>query len=132
MKILCKSKDGGPNSTVTAHFLIEWKKGFSVALLKFDKGSRDNYHSHAFNAKSIMLSGRLDEYVIGEDEDVLSSYKRFKWKATPRSVTHKVYALETSWVLTFRGPWQNTWTEVTPLGVVITLTHGRKEVGIED
>lgn len=33
------------------------------------------------------------------------------------------------WVLTFRGPWVDTWKEYLPkLKEFVTLTHGRKPV----
>lgn len=52
MKLLFKRKDGGQQSTVTGYWLIEWKNVFSIVLLKFEKGTREAYHTHAFNAFS--------------------------------------------------------------------------------
>ena len=48
--------DGGKNSGVTAYFLIEWKVLFSVGILRFNEGTREAYHSHAFNALTWWLS----------------------------------------------------------------------------
>ena len=59
MKLFHKSKDGGPDSNVTGYWLIEWKKAFSVVLLRFDAGTREAYHNHAFNAISWILKGEL-------------------------------------------------------------------------
>ena len=50
MRLFFKSKDGGPDSSVTGYWLIESKKLFSIVLLKFDGRSREAYHTHAFNA----------------------------------------------------------------------------------
>jgi len=126
MRILQKVKDGGPQSTVTAYFLCEFKSIFSIALLRFDKGSRENYHSHAFNALSILISGRLTEFFA---EGGAQKYKRLRIKSTPSNLTHKVYAYQRSWVITLRGPWAESWTEVEPDGTVILLGHGRKIIG---
>ena len=50
MKLFHKSHDGGKNSGVTGYWLIEWKSGFSIVVLRFSKGTREAFHSHAFNA----------------------------------------------------------------------------------
>ena len=63
MKFLFKAKDGGPESKVTGYWLIESKRWFSIALLRFDEGSREAFHTHAFNAISWVLWGELLEYV---------------------------------------------------------------------
>lgn len=128
MKIFNKSKDGGPESPVDAYFLIEWKSLFSIALLKFKDGRRENYHSHAFNAYTWFLTGDLVE------EDANGAYRAYKRsivpKYTPRSKTHRVLSLGDSWCLTIRGPWKDTWTEYDKQqDKHITLTHGRKVVG---
>lgn len=70
MKILKYGKDGGPESTVWGYWLIEWKPVFSVALLCFENGSREAYHSHAFDSVSWLLKGQLVEHnldVLGND-----------------------------------------------------------------
>lgn len=61
MKFLETTKDGGAESTVWAHWLIEIKGLFSVALLRFEDGTRDAFHSHAFNCVSWVLRGCLVE-----------------------------------------------------------------------
>ena len=127
MPKICKvSHDGGKNSGVTGYWLIEWKPVFSIVLLKFNKGTRDAFHEHAFNAVTFWLKG----FVVEEYKD--GSTPR-KWtpsiipKYTPRSNFHRIRAVETSWALCFRGPWKKTWKE--SLGdEVYTLTHGRRKV----
>jgi len=47
MRLFQKAKDGGPESPVDGYFLIEIKSLFSIALLKFNNGGRENYHTHA-------------------------------------------------------------------------------------
>jgi hypothetical protein len=127
MKLLTKSKDGGPESTVTGYFLIEWKALFSIVLLRFDRGSRDAYHSHAFNCVSWVLSGALGERHYEGDTEF--HWPSFKPIVTRRSTYHKVVGLfDTTWVLSVRGPWAKTWRESTPAEGECTLTSGRKKV----
>lgn len=120
--------DGGRDSRVTGYFLIEWKWLFSIAILKFEKGSREAYHSHAFNAYTWWISGKADEVRQYWDETVYREYERtWKPKYTPRDNVHKVLAYTRCWCITIRGPWEDTWYEYKN-GENITLTHGRKVV----
>ena len=64
IKLFKKSHDGGPNSGVTGYWLIEWKLGFSIVILRFSKGSREAFHSHAFNAWTWWIKGRVMEYFV--------------------------------------------------------------------
>lgn len=126
MRILSKVKDGGPDSNVDAYVLIEIKSLFSIMLLKFNKGSRENYHSHAFNALSIYLTGCTDEMFINRPT---IRRKGFNIKYTPRNMFHKIFAYTNAWCLTFRGPWCDTWQEYNKESdKYTTLTHGRKEI----
>lgn len=122
IKIFKKSHDGGKDSGVTGYFLIEWKSLFSIVLLRFSAGSREAFHSHAFNA--------LTWWLRGEVEERFPSGAPIQWrpswipKFTPRDNTHKIYARKTSWALSLRGPWKDTWLE-QKAGKEIVLTHGR-------
>lgn len=123
MRLLSKAKDGGPDSPVEAYFLFEVKGFCSVALLKFNKGGREAFHTHAFNALTWFISGNLQEEDIGGSK---YQYKRgLLPKLTRREKNHRVNALEDSWCLTLRGPWSDSWTEDTHEKTLV-LTHGRK------
>lgn len=122
-----KKYDGGKESGVTGYFLLEHKKSFSIGLLHFRNGSRENYHSHSFNAISWFLSGSVtEEYLSGETKSFAPSF----WpKFTPRIRFHRVVSHGDTWCLTLRGPWRDTWMEFRPsTGEMILLTHGRKEL----
>lgn len=146
-----KTKDGGPKSTVEAYFAVEIKGLFSIALLKFNNGSRKNFHNHAFNAYTWFLKGDLKEECLGQipittyettfkngiksKETMVqriyeTKYKfSIKPKYTPKALTHRVISNGTSWAFTIRGPWDDRWYEYDMLNDNwITLTHGRKEV----
>lgn len=130
MRILQRTKDGGSKSTVDAYFLIEIKNLFSVALLKFNKGSRENFHSHAFNAVTWFISGDIEEE--SKDGSFYKYSRSLVPKLTPKEKTHRVVAHETSWCLTIRGPWSSVWTEYnSATGNTYYLTHGREVLGYE-
>ncbi len=116
MKLFAKVKDGGPESKVTAYFLIE-------------AGSREAYHTHAFNCISWLLSGSLLEIFKHPKTHTIHSVSIIPI-ITRRSTFHQVFGISNrTWVLTFRGPWSNTWVEyITAESKYVTLTHGRIEV----
>ena len=126
MKFFSKMKDGGPESYVVGYWLVEIKSLFSIVLLHFSNGSREAFHSHAFNAISWVLRGQLKEELL--NKNVTKQYKPSiipVW--TPRANFHKVTSIGDSWVLSFRGPWNSKWKEYLPNdNKYITLTHGRK------
>lgn len=125
MKFFKQSKDGGPESPVDAFFLFEIKSLGSIALLRFNKGGREAFHTHAFNALTWFLWGDLVE------QDIDGSFRPYKLsllpKFTSRSKNHRVRAYKDSWCLTIRGPWAKTWTEDDETHHTV-LTHGRKIV----
>lgn len=118
-------KDGGPKSRVWAYFLENKKLG-SIGLLKFKNGSREAFHSHAFDAASLILGpGRLKEVFA---DGRIRHHGPLKFLITKKDDFHKVYSKGTTWVLTLRGPWQKTWEEIDEDGNHKTLTWGRKEI----
>lgn len=125
IKLFSKAPDGGKHSGVTGYFLVEAKSSFSVVLLHFAKGTREAFHEHAFNALTIWLKGRVCEHHL---DGTVKEFSAGRAKLTPRSTFHKIEALESTWALSFRGPWVDRWREFRE-GRFVTLTHGRKEVG---
>lgn len=127
MRFFEVAKDGGPDSHVTGFFLIEIKSLFSVVILKFAKGTREAFHSHAFNALTLWLSPAYvcEEFPYAD----FRFWHDFTWKYTPRDLMHRVRALVDSYAISFRGPWKKTWQEyLTNTGNTVTLTNGRKLV----
>jgi hypothetical protein len=127
MKFLSKGKDGGPLSTVTGYWLAEIKSLFSAVLLKFEDGSRDQYHDHAFWSVNWVLAGRVVEHHLDGEKVVHTP----SWRpvVTRRSTFHRVVSEGTTWVLSLRGPWTKRWHEYDPAtGWYSTLASGRKVV----
>lgn len=126
--LFSKGKDGGPESKVEGYWLVQCKSLFTVALLRFDEGSREAYHSHAFNSVSWVLGGKLEEWML-ESLRVNTYLPSWKPIFTKRDTFHRVYGrAKKTWVLTFRGPWTDTWHENLPERGNITLTHNRVEI----
>lgn len=127
MKFLSYGKDGGKDSTVHGFWLVEIKGLFSVALLRFSDGTRDAFHSHAFDALSWVLSGELQEEVW----DASRTYRPSLLPIfTSRSCIHRVRSRGISWVFTLRGPWLKEWLEFDPVTMMWTLLgHGREALG---
>lgn len=131
-RFFSKSKDGGSLSNVDGYFLIEIKSLFTIVVLKFNEGSREQYHSHAFNALTWFISGDMTEYKVSGDT---YNYRRSLIpKITKRSNCHKVYSKSNSWAVSIRGPWLKYWNEYDQeSNISTTLTNGRvivnKEVG---
>lgn len=124
MRLFEKVKDGGSNSPVDAYFIIECKWLFSIAFLKFNKGGRESYHTHAFNAITWFISGDLTEYDV--DGSVYKYKRNLIPKITLKNKNHRVYAKTDSWCLTIRGAWDSTWTEyVSKTNMSTRFTHGR-------
>lgn len=136
MKIFSKSKDGGPESTVTGYFLCEIKSLFSIVLLKFEGKSREAYHTHAFNCISWVLKGKLTEKLAHKYSSeswpnwIVNEYTpSVKPIITKRETYHKVDSDGVTWVFSFRGPWSKTWKEyLVKEDKEITLSNGRIEV----
>lgn len=122
--------DGGIDSGVTGYFLIEWKPVVSIGFLHFEKGTREVYHSHAFNAITWWLTGAVVEDKLYDGFKAYAPSLRPKY--TPRNKCHKVLAKSSTWAFTIRGPWHDTWIEVRfdkdRNQIRRVLTHGRKVV----
>lgn len=135
MKLFKVSKDGGPDSNVTGFFLIEIKSLFSIVLLRFTNGSRDVFHSHAFNSLSWILRGRLSESRLVDIRKHPTGFAQTVFRPsifpiwTSRTNIHKVSSVGTTYVISFRGPWEYFWQEVDfKTRIVTTLKHGRRIV----
>src|SRR5271156_4188694 len=114
MRFFEKVKDGGPDSLVTAYVLVEIKSLFSIMVLRFG-GTREAYHSHAFNALTLWLKGRVYEFTpFMPRSDRQRPWYAGQWKYTPRGLMHKIRPIGSAWALTIRGPWENTWQEYLP------------------
>lgn len=110
MKFLKWGKDGGPESSVWGFWFIEIKWLFSIVLLRFEKGeTREAFHSHAFNALTWWLSGKVAEEHTNGQIDLW--WPSLLPKLTRRSCFHRVRPIKKTWALSIRGPWAKQWQE---------------------
>ncbi len=127
MKILSWGKDGGNESTVWGLWFLEIKSLFSIVLLRFENGTRDAYHSHAFSCYSWVLKGKLIENHLGTPHVPDVHTFSLLPVVTHRHTFHKVESVGRTWVISFRGPWAQYWMEYDPAtDKMVMLTHGRK------
>lgn len=86
--------------------------------MKFNKGTREAYHKHVFDALTWWLWGSVIEHVFNENNEDNNKVEKINWcpwilpKYTPCDNLHKIEALETSYAISFRGPWKDTWYEL--------------------
>jgi len=137
MRFCYYGKDGGAESTVWGFWLIEIKSLFSVVLLRFEDGTRDAYHDHAFTAISWVLrgGGLLERFLPGgavnRGHPPMLHEPSFRPILTRRQTFHQVESFGRTWVLSFRGPWSRTWHEYRPgTNEEVTLTNGRHVVAM--
>ena len=126
--ICIKRPDGGKGSGVKS-WGLEFKGLFSIVLLRFSPNNRENYHSHAFNAITFWLKGRVSELRRDSGTLEIKNYHQGRVKYTSRSNLHKIKCWDTAWCISLRGPWSDTWKEYNETtGETITLTKGRRIV----
>ena len=126
MRVFYSGPDGGKDSGVTGYWLIEWKRAFSIVLLRFKPGSREAFHSHAFNAWTWWLRGDVQEQHL--EGGLVPWGPSWKPKRTLKSCFHRVIAgPKGAWALSFRGPWEATWLHHEN-GETYRLTNGRKRI----
>lgn len=129
MKLFSIGKDGGPESTVTGFWLAEIKSLFSAALLRFSDGSRESYHSHAFDSVSWVLKGELrEEHLNGKVEYHSPSLAPV---ITRRETWHRVFSNGDTWVFTLRGPWARMWGEYNPKTKTASVLTDNRKVMLE-
>lgn len=137
MRLFWNNKDGGPKSHVYVYGL-EIKSLFSVLVIRFEPGTRNAYHTHAFNSLSWLLKGILIEDHRSSDVHCVPNRETYRRSIRPiltlRDTFHKVFSVGRSYAFSLRGPWARTWKEYAPREFnngwrETTLTHGRKVVG---
>lgn len=134
MRFLWGSKDGGPESRVRM-WGIESKRWGSLLLLRFEEGTREAFHTHAFTSYSWVLRGALVEQTLQEKGPTWrpdkTTWAGFGPSLTPihtdRRRFHRVAGgRDGAWVLTVRGMWWEGWREFDPAtGEQTKLASGR-------
>lgn len=95
--------------------ILEWKPLFSLKYFHFHKtdGDQDRFHTHAFNAISVLLSGDYVEEVIEGEliQPKLRSRKRFLF--IPKDSYHRITKSNGCRTLLLTGPWRGQFKELS-------------------
>lgn len=116
MKIVFLKKkriDLGEQS-VTELTILEYKKWFSIKLFNFHKseGVQDRFHTHAFNAYSLLLKGDYTEEVLEWNKIVKCLRSRSKALFIPKDSYHRITRSKGCVTLLVTGPWGETFKEL--------------------
>lgn len=100
--------------SVTELTILEWKRLFSIKLFNFHKtdGKQDRFHTHAFNAVSIRLSGDYVEEVIEDGEVIPLKRSRKRFLFIPANQYHRITKSDGCRTLLITGPWGDTFKEL--------------------
>lgn len=103
--------------SVTELTILEWKRFFSIKLFNFHPtdGKQDRFHTHAFNAVSILLSGDYVEEVIEKRQIVSLKRSRKRFLFIPANQYHRITKSNGCRTLLITGPWGNEFKELTKL-----------------
>lgn len=103
---------------ITELTVLEWKRLFSIKLFKFHKaiGCQDRFHTHSFNAFSLLLKGNYVEEIL--DGHRVGRYDRNRRRLIfiPKHEYHRITRSEGCITLLVTGPWEPHWDELRELG----------------
>lgn len=117
---LKKKKIDLGSQSVTEWTLLEYKKWFSLKVFHFHKGEglQDRFHTHAFNAVSVLLKGNYIEEVIDttDNEIVKLPRNRSRFLFIPRDSFHRITKSSGCITILLTGPWSGDFKELTYVG----------------
>jgi hypothetical protein len=121
------------DQAVTELTILEWKRFFSIKLFNFHKtdGKQDRFHTHAFNAVSILLSGDYVEEIVDELDNIVPlkrSRKRFLF--IPANQYHRITKSDGCRTLLITGPWGEKFKELRLLNSRLNVYEGFTNVSL--
>jgi hypothetical protein len=111
------------DQSVTELTILEWKRFFSIKLFHFHKtdGDQDRFHTHAFNAVSILLSGDYMEEIVDQGQIVPLKRSRKRFLFIPKDSFHRITKSTGCRTLLITGPWGKEFKELRKISG--TLEH---------
>lgn len=102
------------DQSVTELTILEWKKLFSIKLFHFHKtdGKQDRFHTHAFNALSILLTGDYVEEIVQGVVIKQAKRSRSRFLYIPENVYHRITKSDGCRTLLLTGPWGDEFKEL--------------------
>lgn len=121
------------DQVVTEYTLLEYKKLFSLKLFNFHRtnGLQDRFHTHAFNAISILLCGNYTEELIVDDKIVKRQRNHRRFLFIPKDTYHRITRSHGCWTILITGPWGENFKELRDRGDYyqeVTCGPGRVDV----
>jgi hypothetical protein len=111
---------------IDRYTLFEIKPLGGVILNVFNSVEQDRFHTHAFNAISVMIFGAYREEIRTE-YDVQVRTRRRDIRFLPRTLEHRILNSTPNAIsVTICGPWKRSWTETSLAGRIRRMTWGRK------
>lgn len=112
--------------------ILEWKPLFSLKTFYFHKGdAQEIYHTHSFEAISILLHGNYMEAFVNPETNNYWSESRNRSRIIyiPKDRYHQITQSQGCRTIMLTGPWSDFYKEYNPItNEIIVSTHGRKEV----
>jgi len=109
--------------------LFEFKPIGGIILNVFNSIEQDRFHTHAFNAWSVMLRGSYAEEIRRQDAVVETRLRTRDVMYLPRHLEHRIMKSTKNAVsVTICGPWRDTWTETSVSGRTRRFMWGRRQV----
>ncbi|UAV84670.1 hypothetical protein PHB09_175 [Pseudomonas phage PHB09] len=98
--------------------ILEWKKLFSLKLFHFHKteGGQDRFHTHAFNAVSLLLKGNYTEELVVDGVITPLPRNRSRVIYIPSGQYHRITKSSGCYTLLLTGPWGKEFKELRSLG----------------
>lgn len=104
-------------------FEVKYLCGIVVNI--FNTDNQDRFHSHAFNAFSLMLKGYYFEEIIIDNKVQIKKIEKSRF--IPKNYIHKITKSSPNTMsITFEGPWGGSWNEYFDSGRIKTYGWGRK------
>lgn len=106
------------DQSVTELTILEWKRFGSIKLFHFHKtdGSQDRFHTHAFNAVSILLHGDYTEEVLAGRKILQFARSRRRFLFIPKDSYHRITKSNGCRTLLITGPWGKEFKELREMG----------------
>lgn len=109
--------------------IFEFKPIGGVIINVYNTISQNRFHTHAFNAVSIMLRGWYEEEIKHRNGLITRRTRDTDIRYLSRHTFHRIMASSPNAVsVTFCGPWVKTWLEQFDDGRKIRYTWGRIKV----
>lgn len=130
MTLFKKKKVALGEGHVIQYTFFEFKRFGGIWFYNWKTIDQMRFHTHAFNAYAILLSGGYSEEIRHSDGSISKNdvENKFKLRYIPREYCHRICeSKKNTWTVVFFGSWAKTWKEYFPIrDEWVTYGWGRK------